>query len=136
MKYEMFKECLSKYFYVALDENFLYQKRRNIRSRTVRRIIGLLFAAIYAPIVFFRYGIPLLNSIFVKGEDFYPYFEVVVTTKCTLRCKYCANFIQYYKNPYDVSKEDVLLSIDNIMESVGGWYALGFWAGSHCCIRI
>ncbi len=43
-----------------------------------------------------------------------PYVELVVTTKCTLRCKNCANLMHRYESPYDVDFDTIIKSIDKI----------------------
>ena len=40
--------------------------------------------------------------------------DIVVTERCTLRCKYCANLIQYFKNPQDMDLDQVYRDIDLI----------------------
>lgn len=46
------------------------------------------------------------------------YIELVVTTKCSLKCKDCANLMQYYKKPYDVDYEIIEKSINKLINSV------------------
>lgn len=46
------------------------------------------------------------------------YVEVVVTTKCTLKCKDCANLIQYYQLPYFIEIRTIKRSIERLLESV------------------
>jgi len=46
------------------------------------------------------------------------YVEIVVTTHCSLKCKFCSNFIQYYKKPYHVDIETNLKSIGRLLEAV------------------
>ncbi len=41
--------------------------------------------------------------------------ELVMTTKCSLRCKDCANLMQYYEKPYNVSKEIIKEEINNLI---------------------
>ncbi len=43
-----------------------------------------------------------------------PYIELVITTKCTLRCKNCANLISHYEKPYDVDTDIILKSVKKI----------------------
>ncbi|MCI9535331.1 MAG: radical SAM protein [Lachnospiraceae bacterium] len=50
------------------------------------------------------------------------YVELVVTTKCSLRCKYCSNLIQYYdihtKKPYDSKLNKNILAINKLLTVV------------------
>jgi organic radical activating enzyme len=40
--------------------------------------------------------------------------EVVVTTRCNLKCRDCANLMQYYKAPADIETDRILHSIDRL----------------------
>ena len=42
--------------------------------------------------------------------------ELVLTTKCSLRCRDCANLMQYYSNPYDVETKDVITALENMVK--------------------
>lgn len=46
------------------------------------------------------------------------YIEMVITTKCSLRCRDCGNLIQYYDNPYHISREINLSAIDKLLDTV------------------
>ena len=46
------------------------------------------------------------------------YTELVITTKCTLKCKNCANLISKYDKPYDIDEEIIEKSIKKYFESV------------------
>lgn len=47
-----------------------------------------------------------------------PYLEIVVTTKCTLKCKDCANLMQYYTNPYIIDIGTIKKSIEKLLKSI------------------
>jgi organic radical activating enzyme len=42
--------------------------------------------------------------------------EVVVTTRCNLKCRDCANLMQYYKAPADIDTDTILRSIDQLFQ--------------------
>ena len=42
--------------------------------------------------------------------------EIVVTTKCNLRCPACANLMQYYDNPYHLERDIVIASMHKLNE--------------------
>lgn len=42
--------------------------------------------------------------------------ELVLTTKCSLQCRDCANLIQYYEKPYDVPKENIKKEIHKLVQ--------------------
>lgn len=41
--------------------------------------------------------------------------ELVLTTKCSLRCKDCANLMQYYEKPYDVELKKVVAAFQRFI---------------------
>lgn len=47
-----------------------------------------------------------------------PYLEIVVTTKCSLRCKDCANLMQYYNYPYFIEIDIITKSILRLLDVV------------------
>ena len=54
------------------------------------------------------------------GKVDMPYFEVVLTTRCTMRCESCGNLMQYFssKNQYTCSIEKILETLNAIFEVV------------------
>lgn len=44
--------------------------------------------------------------------------DVMITEKCTLRCKNCSLFIPYYNKPKEFSREDIVESIEVLSNSV------------------
>lgn len=65
-----------------------------------------------------------LKSYFQKrvtqGKVDIPYLELVLTTKCTLRCESCNNLMQYFspKNQYTCTLEGILESLDCLLENI------------------
>lgn len=63
------------------------------------------------------------------------YFEVVVTSACTLRCKDCANLIQFYdgktsqSRPCNYDCESIICSIRKIVSSIDEVAVLGILGG-------
>lgn len=58
---------------------------------------------------------PPLRSL-LPGHLWLDYVEVVVTTKCNLRCSNCANLMQYYERPYNLDRETVIASMRKLHE--------------------
>lgn len=54
----------------------------------------------------------------LSREVYIDYIELVITTKCSLKCKNCANFICYYKKPYDVDEKMIKKSVKKLFEAV------------------
>jgi len=46
------------------------------------------------------------------------YIDVVVTERCSMKCKDCANLMQYYVNPKDSDMDLLLCSIDILMRCI------------------
>ena len=56
----------------------------------------------------------------LQGKVDIPYVEIVLTTKCTLRCESCNNLMQYFsaKNQYTCTLEGILESLNCLLENV------------------
>lgn len=67
--------------------------------------------------------IPYVSLRYFLGKVDIPYFELVLTTRCTMRCESCANLMQYFdsKNTYTCSLEKILESLQvicNLVDSI------------------
>ena len=47
-----------------------------------------------------------------------PYVEMPVTEKCTLKCAYCSNLMQYFKSPRHIEFEQLCADFDCLMKNV------------------
>jgi len=47
-----------------------------------------------------------------------PRLNVVVTSRCTLRCEHCSSLVPHYKSPSDFDTEKIIASLDRIFTSV------------------
>ncbi len=52
------------------------------------------------------------QKIFIRSVD------VVLTERCSLRCRDCSNLMQYYQKPRTYSAEDIICSIENLCKNV------------------
>ena len=50
-------------------------------------------------------------KIFNTKYGYYEYLEIPITTKCSLRCKFCSNLIPCYKKRFDYDLKILLKSI-------------------------
>ncbi|WP_395002492.1 radical SAM protein [uncultured Helicobacter sp.] len=68
-------------------------------------------AMLLRPYVFLRYKL---------GKIDIPYFELVLTTRCSLRCESCNNLMQYFdsKNAYTCSLEKILETLEALCRVV------------------
>lgn len=55
--------------------------------------------------------------------------EVVLTSRCTLRCRDCANLMQYYTHHEKINRTVLLKALGNLIESVDGIAALKILGG-------
>lgn len=51
------------------------------------------------------------NALFLQSLD------VAITDKCSLRCRDCSNLMQYFESPQDAEKEQLLETVDRIMQA-------------------
>ena len=68
-------------------------------------------AMVLLPYVYLRYKL---------GKIDIPYFELVLTTRCSLRCESCNNLMQYFdtKNAYTCSVDKILATLRTLCEVV------------------
>ena len=55
---------------------------------------------------------------FHEDKTYLRSLDVMITTKCSLKCESCSNLMQYYKNPLDSEYEQILNSLDIISKNV------------------
>ena len=63
------------------------------------------------------------NSLFLRSVD------VVITERCTLKCKDCSNLMQYYPRPQNVPKEEVLHDFNTLIKNVDHVYEVRLIGG-------
>ena len=98
--------CIDKRW--IINNNFCYKIARII-------IESIKLIPIFLKIIFF-------NHIYVRQV------ELVVTTRCSLRCKDCANLMQYYSRPYDIDTDKLLVDVKRFLakvDKVGDFRILG-----------
>ena len=59
-------------------------------------------------------GLKLFNT----KNNYFEYLEIPITTKCSLKCKYCSNLIPCYKNPKDYDKNILIKSINTFLKCI------------------
>lgn len=63
--------------------------------------------------------LPRMAMMLFKRDYFMiPQVDFVVTTKCSLKCRYCANLMQYYQHPYDVDMDVLTKSLEKFLAAV------------------
>lgn len=64
-----------------------------------------------------------------KNKVILPRTPIMITTRCTLRCKECSNLMPYYKQPKDYDADEIIGWIKNICEAVDEWICLELVGG-------
>ena len=68
---------------------------------------------------------------YLENENVFaiPRIVIIVTTKCTLKCKGCSQLIPCYEKPYDTELEVLTASLDNLIQNVDKCYAVDIIGG-------
>lgn len=86
---------------------FLWQRMQKVKSKRIKR----LYDNILTNYVKFRV---------ILGKVDIPYFELVLTTKCSMRCESCNNMMQYFapNNQYYADTQHMLHSLNTLFAKV------------------
>ncbi len=74
-----------------------------------RKYFQIAFPAFYNLCVNYQFKAPY-------GTKILPYLELVITEKCSLKCKNCANLMQYYKNPAHENFKRQMKALENLIK--------------------
>lgn len=55
--------------------------------------------------------------------------DIVLTEKCSLKCKNCSNLMQYYEKPIDNEFDDIITSLENFFENIDYCYEIRLIGG-------
>lgn len=72
---------------------------------------------LYVPIAILR-NYRIFFALWAPKKLVADYVELVVTTRCTLNCKYCAALIPFYKHPADVPIDILTQSMSRYLQAV------------------
>jgi len=61
--------------------------------------------------------------------------DVVVTERCSLKCRDCANLMQYYQKPRDCSLQTLFLSVERLMGAVDHLFEFRVLGGEPFLVR-
>ena len=78
-----------------------------LMRKTVKTLVGVFVGIRYTPQIF---------DILLRNKFIIPRMDFVVTTRCSLRCKYCSNLMPYFKHPKDFDAEFLKDSIDKLLD--------------------
>ena len=77
-----------------------------------------------------REGIFFFEDMIKYPERIYMYsLDVVVTERCSLKCKECSNLMQYYKQPKNLDMGELQNTIDNILSKIDQLHQLRILGG-------
>ncbi len=102
-----------KYIDTMITNLRIWKNINNLKNKYFK----LLFKILTYPFLFifnYFYYIKLLLTDCI----YMPYLEIVITTKCNLNCKDCANFIPKFHNKELIKNEDLLKQIDDLFNNV------------------
>ena len=63
------------------------------------------------------------NSLCIRSVD------LMITEKCTLKCKDCANLMQFYESPINIDLKEVQLILDNLLKKLDLLYEVRLIGG-------
>ncbi|MBU2540189.1 radical SAM protein [Patescibacteria group bacterium] len=85
-----------------------------------------------APSDFVQYAVDTClfchDSYLTPDKLFLRSVDIIITERCSLKCRDCSNLTQYYKNPKDCDAEELMKSIDtfcSIMDEVNEFRVIG-----------
>lgn len=107
---------------LALYANETYDSQNHPPTSRGRR---LLAKAMLAP----GWALRNLHTLFSKKHVDLPYLEIMMTQRCNLRCKKCANLMPYFAHPVDVPTEEILEDLTRVLQSVDVIYMLKMLGG-------
>lgn len=57
-------------------------------------------------------------KIMFRNYNFIYHMDMVVTTKCSLKCRDCSNLMQYYGSPYNISLDKNINSLEKLSQAI------------------
>lgn len=111
-----------KYYIISRVSNCIIENANKFYMASKLKKIGYSVQEIF-------FHIPTVVKILLGKYLFIYQIEMVVTTKCSLRCKDCSNLMQYYKSPYHVDIKKNLKALKNLLDNVDEIGTLTFLGG-------
>lgn len=85
-----------------------------------------------APADFVEYAVTTCllchDNYLIPGKLFLRSVDIIITERCSLKCRDCSNLMQYYKTPVNCDIKELLVSIDmfcNIVDEVNEFRVIG-----------
>ena len=89
-----------------------------MKNKTLKKLIAALFSPI-----------SLIYLVSTRKRPVLPYLEFVVTEKCTLRCKSCANLMQHYKSAQNYPLKQLMADADILEKRLSAIWTLQLLGG-------
>ena len=96
------------------------------------RNFGIYQHAYSAPMEFVEYAVDTCllchDSFLVPDRLFLRSVDIVITERCSLKCRGCSNLMQYYERPRDCSLDEIMRSIDwfcTVVDAVNEFRVIG-----------
>jgi organic radical activating enzyme len=88
--------------------------------------LTLIYKIISLPFIILRYA-----GIFLKKKNFIclPNLDLILTSKCTLRCNGCSNLMPFFKDPISYSPEELTKDLDSLLSSLDLIYEIRLLGG-------
>ena len=123
-KFTIFKWPLGTREYREFDDK-MWHERIYKPCEDLYNNISLVFAEKERPLYLSKKKELLLD----RERVILPRTPLMITTRCTLRCKECANLMPYYKHPKDYDADEIIGWIKNICAAVDEWICLELVGG-------
>ena len=112
---------LIRAIYKSLSANcHAYQVKRKIKAKPYRAFYLVPLYCVAKILQVKNWAKYRIYLRFLCGKVDMPYFELVLTTRCTLRCEFCGNLMQYFssKNQYTCTLQGILGLLDRLFSVI------------------
>lgn len=119
------------FYFLKHKKYSFFQKYINFIPKSTKLHIGLFFWKL----LIWKKDSNILERLktILPSKLYVDYMELVITTKCTLNCKNCANLMPMYNKPYNVDKEMILKTIEKLKSSIDEIYVFRILGGEPLC---
>lgn len=108
------KKDLFKHRYIALNTHHLINSLNSLQNTSYSHMRKRFIKFLH------KYNSLYFRTRIACGKIDIPYIELVLTTKCSLRCKACNNLMQYFSshNQYTTTYKDIQESMDILLRHI------------------
>lgn len=117
------KLSINCYFFKHRNKTFFNSKYKLFKNKRISYILYLIN----------KNGLFKSLKYIFTNKIYLNYLELVITTKCSLKCKDCANLMYMYKKPYDIDSNTIINSIKKLFKVVNKIEKLRILGGEPFC---